>query len=63
MNICKIKEPFVHFFVYVLCTVFVNYFIPFLSEKFSFPVEIKCLGKKLTIFYTSRCLLRPIIVI
>ena len=41
INICKIKELFVHLIFY---TAFATYFNIFPREKCFFPVEIKCLG-------------------
>ena len=49
INICKMRELFVHFLRYSLCTVFVTYFNPFFSEKCFFPLEINCSGQKPTI--------------
>ena len=44
LNVCTIKELFVHF----SCTVFGIHFSPFLSEKCFSPVEVKCLKKIFT---------------
>ena len=43
INISKIKQLFVYFFVYFLCIVFLTHFNPFPSKKSFTPVEIKCL--------------------
>ena len=44
LNVCTIKELFVHF----SCTVFGIHFSAFLNEKSFSPVEIKCLRKIFT---------------
>ena len=44
LNVCAIKELFVHF----SCTVFGIHFSPFLSEKSFSLVEVKCLRKIFT---------------
>ena len=54
INICKLKEVFLHFFVHFLCNAFLIYFNPFLSEKYFFPTDVNFIKK---IHFNKECFL------